>query len=204
MGRARPGGRVYRARQGAGGRGPCLGGTGGRLHPLRMAAVKPQPVQTHPIPVLSAASHPSEKFSNRLIDRHKNPCHAANMSGLRTYLAPLCLTLVLQAPPAFATEPPDPEWLASCTGRLSALMEHQFLTDGPASDQTRAQRDAMADLLAAVADPAAADHLLAVRIEAKWAYRALLTQAAFGPDPGHRAAQRAALLGQSCTALLLG
>lgn len=131
------------------------------------------------------------------------------MSGLKTLIrTALCLTLVLRAATGLAETPLDAEYFAVCTGRLSALMEHQFLTDGPASDATRQQRDAMADILDAmadpVADPVAARHLMGLRVDAKWAYRALLAQAAFGPDPDGRAAKQAALMGRSCTALLLG
>ncbi|MBC2835761.1 hypothetical protein [Paragemmobacter straminiformis] len=126
------------------------------------------------------------------------------MSGLRTYLAPLVLCMFPQASPAIAQTAPDPEWFAICTGRLSALMEHQFLTDGPASEATRAKRDAMADLLEAVALPDQVPHLMGLRVDAKWAYRALLDQAAFGPDPAHRAARQARALGAACTDMLLG
>ncbi len=126
------------------------------------------------------------------------------MSGLRTILAPLSLWLMSQIAPAFAQSTPDPEWFAICTGRLSALMEMQFLTDGPASEATRDQRDAMAGLLDAVAEPEQARHLMALRVEAKWAYRALLEQAAFGPDPDHKAQRQAKGLAAGCTDLILG
>jgi hypothetical protein len=127
------------------------------------------------------------------------------MSGLKTLVcAPLCLALAAPVLPAFATSAPDPEWFATCTGRLSALMEHQFLTDGPASDRTRDQRDAMADLLDAVTPAGAARHLMALRVDAKTAHRALLEQAHFGPDPDRRAARLAEGLTAACTGLLLG
>lgn len=129
------------------------------------------------------------------------------MSGLRTHTRAALCVLALQALPALADDAsalPDAEWFAVCTGRLSALMEHQFLTYGPASDATKERRDAMADLLEAVAEPAEAQALLALRVEAKWAYRALLSQAAFGPDPGQRAARQVERLGAACTGLLLG
>lgn len=130
------------------------------------------------------------------------------MSGLKTLIrAALCLSLVSQALPAFANDAPtlpDAEWFAVCTGRLSALMEHQFLTDGAASEATKGRRDAMADLLDAVAGPDEVKRLMGLRVDAKWAFRALLTQATFGPDPDRHAARQAKRLGQSCTALLLG
>lgn len=80
----------------------------------------------------------------------------------------------------------------------------EFLTDGPASEVTKTKRDAMADLLEAVAEPAAVTQLTALRVDAKWAYRALLEQARFGPDPQHRAKVQAERLMASCTDLLLG
>lgn len=127
------------------------------------------------------------------------------MSGLKTLVcAPLCLALAAPALHAFAQASPDADYFAICTGRLSALMEHQFHIDGPASDATRDQRDAMADLLEAIAPPDDADRLMGLRVDAKWAYRALLEQASFTPDPQQRAARRADGLIAACTGLLLG
>ena len=87
------------------------------------------------------------------------------MGGLQTYALVLTLTL----PGAAAGQGlPDPlRHFASCTGRLSALVEHQWRTDGPASEATARQRDAMADLLAAVTPPEAVIPAMALRIEAK-------------------------------------
>lgn len=117
---------------------------------------------------------------------------------------PIVLCLLSQAPPGFARDTPDPDWFAICTGRLSALMEMQFLIDGPASEATRLRRDAMADLLAAVASPQDGARLMGLRVDAKWAFRALLEQAAFGPDPGHRAERAARAMAASCSGMLLG
>ena len=127
------------------------------------------------------------------------------MSGLKTFVcAPLCLALAAPALPAFSQTTPDAEYFAICTGRLSALMEFQFLTDGPASDATRDQRDAMAELLDALAPPDQTARLTGLRVDAKWAHRALLEQARFGPDPDHRAARQADRLTAACPGLLLG
>ena len=127
------------------------------------------------------------------------------MSGLKTFVcAPLCLALAAPALPAFSQTTPDAEYFAICTGRLSALMEFQFLTDGPASEATRDQRDAMAELLDALAPPDQTARLTGLRVDAKWAHRALLEQARFGPDPDHRAARQADRLTAACTGLLLG
>jgi hypothetical protein len=127
------------------------------------------------------------------------------MSGLKTLVcAPLCLALLAPALPAISQTTPDAEYFAICTGRLSALMEYQFLTDGPASDATRDRRDAMAELLSALAAPDDSARLMGLRVDAKWAHRALLEQAAFGPDPDRRAARQAERLTAACTGLLLG
>jgi len=79
---------------------------------------------------------------------------------------------------------------ASCTGRLSALAEHQRLFDGPTSEATSRLRDDLADLTEAVAGavPDLPDHqVMSWRIEAKAAAAGLFAQAAFG-----RADRRAA------------
>lgn len=123
------------------------------------------------------------------------------MGGFRTLL--LWLALV---PPVSAGQgalPSDPlTHFATCTGRLSALVEHQWRTDGPASEGTARQRDAMADLLVAVTPPDAAIPAMALRLEAKAAHAALLSQAHRTGDSG---AQRLALrLIAPCLAMLLG
>jgi len=122
------------------------------------------------------------------------------MGGLQTTFAVLTLAL----PSAAAGQGlPDPlRHFATCTGRLSALTEHQWRTDGLASDATARQRDAMADILAAVTPPEATVQAMALRIEAKVAHAALLVQAHRTQD---RAAQAQALrLIAPCTGLLLG
>ena len=125
------------------------------------------------------------------------------MGGLRTFLlASLCLVAV-GAHPLRAQTLPDPHHVATCTGRLSALMEHQFLFDGPASEETRRRRDALADILDAIAPAGAETRLMALRIEAKAAHAALLSQAAFGRDPGRLAALRASRLIDQCAGFLL-
>ena len=107
------------------------------------------------------------------------------MSGLKTLVcAPLCLALAAPALPGFSQTSPDADYFAICTGRLSALMEHQFHTDGPASEATRDQRDAMADLLEAIAPPDQSARLMGLRVDAKWAYRALLNRPVSAPIRG--------------------
>ena len=123
------------------------------------------------------------------------------MGSLRTFL--VCLALVQPALAGQGALPTDPlTHFATCTGRLSALVEHQWRTDGPASEATARQRDAMADLLAAVTPPDAAIPAMALRLEAKAAHAALLAQA---HHRGDRAAQAQALrLIEPCRAMLLG
>ena len=95
---------------------------------------------------------------------------------------------------------------ASCAGRLSAQMEHQWLMSDPASDRTEVQRSAMLALVAAVMPPDAGHDVLAWRIDAKQAQAVILTRATFNDDPDDAAwaAQRAEAQIASCKGLLLG
>ncbi|MDA7428661.1 hypothetical protein PGB28_09335 [Primorskyibacter aestuariivivens] len=94
---------------------------------------------------------------------------------------------------------------AICAGRLSALMEHQWMFDGPASEQTALQRAHMIDMLDAVRAPNSGREVLAMRIEAKMAQAALLTRATFNADPRDktRAARLALQRVRECTGVLL-
>lgn len=93
---------------------------------------------------------------------------------------------------------------ATCTGRLSALMEHQWLLSDGAADTTRAQRAMMIDLLQAAMPRGTEREALALRIEAKQAQHNLLMQASFGQDrpAARQAAARALQLLRGCTALI--
>lgn len=95
---------------------------------------------------------------------------------------------------------------AACTGRLSALMEHQWLLSDPAADVTRARRDAMAGLLEAAMAPGDGPQLRALRIQAKYAQSVLLTRATFNRNPADArwAARRAQAEIAGCAALLAG
>ena len=95
---------------------------------------------------------------------------------------------------------------ATCAGRLSALMEHQWMFDGPASEQTALQRAHMIDMLDAVRPPDQGREVLALRIDAKMAQAALLTRATFNDDPHDKSrAMRLALRRvEECTGVLLG
>lgn len=126
------------------------------------------------------------------------------MGSLRTFVCGLCLTLLAPALPVCAETDPLPLF-ATCTGRLSALVEHQWLMQDPASDATERLRDQMADLLASVTAPVAAAHAMDLRLQAKAAEAALLSLATFSTEPAFagQARQRAIALTDACTALLL-
>lgn len=128
------------------------------------------------------------------------------MCGLKTCLA--VSALFLTPPPAAALSGRASDvatTFAVCTGKLSALMEHQWITDPPASDRTRQQRERMIELLDAVTRPGQDRRLLGWRVEAKVAQAQLLAQAR---DPAHpvRARQARRIAERdvaACTSLLL-
>lgn len=126
------------------------------------------------------------------------------MGRVRQGVALVSLGLLALACPAGAL-PADPEArFATCTGRLTALLEHQWLMQDPAAARTLVLRDAMADLLLAVADPGGSAAARALRTEA-WAQEAaLLARAAFGEGgTALRAGRAAAAQIGECEALLL-
>lgn len=94
---------------------------------------------------------------------------------------------------------------ATCAGRLSAVMEFQWMFDGPASEQTKAQRTAVLDLIGAIMEPGQDRTVLHWRLSAKHAQAVLLTRATFNDDPDDAAwaYAQAARLTQECTGLLL-
>ncbi len=130
------------------------------------------------------------------------------MGDLKTFLVAMTLSLPAQAGEMAASfAPVDNQLLqfATCAGRLSALMEHQWLIDGPASERTAKEVAAFSDLVQALIAPDQGRRVLALRIEAKVAQRALLMQADFGRDPRltAHAARRAAELIGACRAIAL-
>ncbi len=100
----------------------------------------------------------------------------------------------------------DLRLFASCAGRLSALMEHQWLLSDAEADVTAAQRDAMLSLVSTMVGPEDEALALTWRVAAKAVQADLLSQARFGQD-GARAARAARqsddLIGM-CRSLLLG
>jgi hypothetical protein len=89
---------------------------------------------------------------------------------------------------------------AVCAGRFSALVEHQWLMDGPASDVSAGTRDSLLALVAAVEEPGMGATVMGWRIEAKAAQKALLSRADFAKDAV--AQRRADELLQACAALV--
>ena len=122
--------------------------------------------------------------------------------GLETFLA----VLVLGAAPAPGAADPLLRAFAVCAGRLSAVMEDQWMFDGPGSEQTAAELGAMDSLIDASMPAGAGQQVMAWRIDAKVAQRALLHQARFGPEPwlAKTAAARAEALAADCRAMILG
>lgn len=129
------------------------------------------------------------------------------MGGLRTCFRATALICALAAPDAARAEadiPDDPlHFFATCAGRMSALMEHQWIVDGPASDMTKARRQSVLDVVEALTPPGDEAMVMGWRIEAKAAHAALLAATRHGDAPSiRRAALRAATLQRECDALL--
>ena len=124
------------------------------------------------------------------------------MGSLRNQRCRLIAGLIALAqtmPAAAQTLSADPLYLfATCTGRFSALIEHQWLVSDPASDQTARLRSAMIDLVEAASPAGPAPQVMQWRLEAKVATAGLLQRAHFGPTPQQKALanrQIAALIG---------
>ena len=126
------------------------------------------------------------------------------MSSLKT----LSCILALSAAPAAALDgaaDPQLRFFASCTGRLSALMEHQWNYDMAAVDQTTLYRSEMIELVSAIMPADAGRDVLLMRVEAKHAQASLLRRAVMSRDPSDAnwAKSRAEALLQDCTSVLL-
>jgi hypothetical protein len=123
--------------------------------------------------------------------------------GLETFLAVLAVGLVASGPTMAGSVLRE---FAVCAGRLSAVMEDQWMFDGPGSEQTQAELQAMVSLIEASMPPEDGRKVLDWRIKAKVAYRSLLFQARFGTDPKatRLAATRAETLAAECRSMILG
>lgn len=94
---------------------------------------------------------------------------------------------------------------ATCAGRLSAIMEHQWMFDGPASEQTQIHRTHVLDLVAATMQDGQGREVLNWRLSGKRAQNQLLTRATFNDDDVDAAwaAAQATRYERACTAFLL-
>lgn len=121
--------------------------------------------------------------------------------GLETFLA--VLVLGVSSSPA-ASDLLLREF-SVCAGRLSALMEDQWMFDGPGSERTQSELLAMVSLVEASMSEGMGRQVLAWRIDAKVAHRALLHQARFVADPrlAQTAAARAEALATECRSMVL-
>lgn len=125
------------------------------------------------------------------------------MGGIKTHL-PIGLAALMALFPAVPTKAniENPlQYFATCAGRLSAQMEHEWLLSSDRADQTEDHRDAMIDLLFATMGPDDGHQVLTWRIEAKVAHSSLLTRATFREDTW--AAQRATQMVQACTSIMM-
>ena len=135
------------------------------------------------------------------------------MGGLRTHIlgALMALTLPLTGAAALPADPVEQARVfASCLGRFSAEMEHDWLMGGD-GEAARKERRLFESLLDAVLPDASRGglggaRLLHMRIEAKHAQARLLQAAQFQDDP--RRAERAGRVAlrhvSQCRALVLG
>jgi hypothetical protein len=123
--------------------------------------------------------------------------NAEMLRSLETFLAALTVATGVGGPAGADALFRD---FAVCTGRYSALVEHQWLVGGPESGHSARVRDALWTLVEAVAAPEESPAAMALRIEAKAGQKALLSRAFFAGD---RAAEvRSAQLLQACADLV--
>lgn len=126
------------------------------------------------------------------------------MGSMKTLLVATALASALNGP-LQALENNALQTFATCAGRLSAVMEHQWMFDGPASERTAVHRAHLLDLVAAVMEPEHAPDVLQWRISGKQAQAVLLARSVFNSDADDAAWARAMALDfeQGCTGLLL-
>lgn len=121
-------------------------------------------------------------------------------------LAVCAVAMNMQFRPAGASGNAQLVQFASCTGRLSAQMEFQWMFDGAASELTATHRAAMIELIDAIIAPGDGRDVLYWRLSAKRAQAALLTRATFNDDTADAAwaARTATRLADECASLILG
>ena len=127
------------------------------------------------------------------------------MTGPTAYarIATLCLTLVASS--AMAQQADPLRTFANCAGRLSAVVEYQWMFDGPQSEQTAKQRDTILELLHAVMPEDRGREVLNWRLSAKLAQSTLLNRATFNTDAedAARALRTSDRMIRACTLFLL-
>jgi len=124
------------------------------------------------------------------------------VSRKRTIGIGLCLGILTLPGLAMGNTFDDPvRVFATCAGRLSAQMEHQWLLSDPASDQTEHQRDIVLEVLAAMTPEGQESRIMGWRLEAKVAHAALLQSATFRNSPW--AGETATRLVAQCTTLVV-
>ena len=138
-----------------------------------------------------------------MLARRKFCCNAQFMGRVRTLISGV-LVMTGLAGQAHATEDLVLVF-ATCTGRMSAEMEHAWLMRDARADDFQAQRERFVSILDAIMPPERSRETLNHRIEAKLAHSAILTTARFGPNPrmSELAEQQARTQVQSCRAMLL-
>lgn len=102
------------------------------------------------------------------------------MGRLRNIVFGLCWAFSVPVLSLHAQSLPSTDLMrlfATCTGRLSAMMEYQWLVQDPGASDTEARRDAMAELLAAAMPVDGAARAMDLRLQAKAAEAQLLLRA---------------------------
>jgi len=124
---------------------------------------------------------------------------------MKTLVFGFAFLFMLATTPVRAADDQQLRTFAACAGRLSAVMEYQWMFDGAASERTKAQRAAVLQLVEAIMPNDMGREVLHWRISAKLAQSALLTRATFNDDPSDAtwAAHTADRLTRECTSLLL-
>lgn len=127
------------------------------------------------------------------------------MIGMKAYahIATFCLSLFATSTLAQTADPL--RTFANCAGRLSAVVEYQWMFDGPQSEHTADQRDAVLEILEAMMPQGKGREVLSWRISAKMAQSALLTRATFNDDPDDAAwaLRTSERMIRNCTSFLL-
>ncbi|KJZ20507.1 hypothetical protein [Loktanella sp. S4079] len=128
------------------------------------------------------------------------------MSTMKSHIISAVIALQLAATGTSAqTANEQLNFFATCAGRLSAMMEFQWMFDGTQSEETMQQRNDVVRFIEAIMLPEQGREIFQIRIASKQAHSALLTRAVFNDDVADAqwARLQAARLTQECTAMLL-